>query len=232
MIKYFGIIQGRLIKSETGELQSIPINWDDELQIAKNIKLNYIEFIAEKKFNKKSPLWKKKKLKFYKKIIKKNKLKIYSLCDDFSLTNSFWKKKFFNYFDKMLKTLTFLGIKVYTLPLYEKSNITNLQSDIYIKSLSLISKKLHSKNILFCIESNLPKKFLKDLFKKIKSKNLYITFDTGNRIINNDIYSDIDFLNKKIAHIHLKDKNTYDKNVRYGTGLINFERFFKKLKKN
>ena len=44
MIKYFGIIQGRLVKSENSELQSIPSDWTNEIFIAEEIGLNYIAF--------------------------------------------------------------------------------------------------------------------------------------------------------------------------------------------
>tara|TARA_B100000787_G_scaffold164036_1_gene146304 strand:+ start:1277 stop:2065 length:789 start_codon:yes stop_codon:yes gene_type:complete len=230
VIKYFGIIQGRLVKSENSELQSIPSDWTNEIFIAEEIGLNYIELIAEKNFNKKSPLWDKKKLANYKNIIKKKNLFFYSLCDDYSLMNPFWGKKFLNYFNKIIQSLNLLDIKIYTLPLYEKSDIEKIKTSLFIKSLNLLSKKLNKNGIKLCIESNMSKENFISLSKKIKNKNFYITFDTGNRLLSNDIYKDIKFLKKKIIHIHLKDKNKLDVNVKYGKGLIDLKKLFKTLK--
>ena len=47
----YGIVQGRLVDSEDGELQSFPnANWEKEFEIAKKTKLSFIELLAERKY--------------------------------------------------------------------------------------------------------------------------------------------------------------------------------------
>ena len=56
-------------------------------------------------------------------------------------------------------------------------------------------------------------------------------FDTGNRVaFGHDIYSDIRLLNDHIQHVHIKDKNDANENVRLGTGKVNFSQVCKSLR--
>ena len=84
----------------------------------------------------------------------------------------------------------------------------------------------------FFIESNIsPEKFL-FLKKRIKSNRFKFLFDTGNRInLKRDLYKDMEILFKDIGHIHIKDKNNKNQNVKLGTGLVDFKRVFFILKK-
>ena len=57
-------------------------------------------------------------------------------------------------------------------------------------------------------------------------------FDTGNRILlKSNPIKDIYKFKKNIKHIHLKDKNIYNKNVIFGEGKVNFKSIFAALKK-
>ena len=54
---------------------------------------------------------------------------------------------------------------------------------------------------------------------------------TGNRVaFGHDLAGDIRLLGKnRIAHIHIKDKNSHNQNVLIGTGLVNFQSVFEAL---
>jgi sugar phosphate isomerase/epimerase len=45
------------------------------------------------------------------------------------------------------------------------------------------------------------------------------------------MYDDIEKFGSEIEHIHIKDKNKFDKNVLLGSGNVDFKLLFKKLNK-
>lgn len=57
-------------------------------------------------------------------ILNLKKFKSYSFCDDFFINNNFLKHKYLKkYFEDMSTNLKIIKIKLYVLPLYEKSNL-------------------------------------------------------------------------------------------------------------
>ena len=72
----------------------------------------------------------------------------------------------------------------------------------------------------------------KKLKRNIHSKNCFFLFDTGNRVLlKKKSIEDIYKFKNNIKHIHLKDKNIYNKNVNIGDGMVNFNSIFIALKK-
>lgn len=225
-----GIVQGRLSKSPPNTLQSYPKKPESEFKIASEIGYDYIEFFSERIFNKDNLIWTRDGRKKYLKNTKINKMKLYSFCDDFIISNSILKKKTQNYLIKLINILSKLKINKLILPLYGKSLVIKKN----IKEISKVLKKLYleaKKNkIDLLIESNISP----DIFFKIRrnSGSINFVFDTGNRInLKRDMYEDIEKFNKTINHIHIKDKNINKKNVLLGKGLVNFDLLFLKLKK-
>ena len=230
MMQLIGIVQGRLSKSPKKRLQYFPKNWQNEFISASELGYNFIEFFSERKFNKYNPVWFSKGIREYKSLAKKNNLRILNFCDDFIISNSIIKKKTQNYLFKLLKNLNKLQIKNLILPMYGKSNLNDRNYFQYINILKKLVKK--SKKIKILIESNIsPSEFI-ELKKKINSKKISFLFDTGNRInLKRNMYNDFIELSDHIEHIHIKDKNRMKQNVRLNTGLVNFKKFFKILKK-
>lgn len=231
----FGFIQGRMSKTPSKKiLQYFPKkNWQKEFNYAKKNNFKFIEYFAERKFNKNNPIWSLKGLNKIKGLVKKNNLYNYSFCDDYFITHNFCNFKDYKFYaEKIIKVLSFLKIKVYVLALFEKSEINKKNIQRFIPNLQFLSEKLKKKKIKLALETNLDNFYIKKLIKLIKSKNLFLVYDTGNRLKkNNTQYDEILNLKKYICHIHLKDKNFKGKNVVLGQGKVNFARIFKALKK-
>ena len=225
-----GIVQGRLTSSPKKRLQFFPKNWSQEFKIASQLGYDFIEFFTERKFNKKNPIWNSIWIKEYLKLSKKYNLKIINFCDDYIISNSIGTKKTQNYLSKLLINLRKLKVKNLILPMYGKSNLNDKNYFKYIKSIKKIANK--SNKIKILIESNIsPYKFF-ELKKKINSKKVLFLFDTGNRInLKRDMYQDFESMYHFIEHIHIKDKNLNSENVKLNTGLVNFNKFFKIIKK-
>lgn len=226
-----GIVQGRLTYAGK-KLQSFPKNPFNEFKIASKIGYDYIELFGEKNKNNKNPIWSNTGIKKYLKVSKKYKIKLYSFCDDYVINHSLSNSKTLKEIFSILKNLNQLKIKKYILPLYGSSKITNKNKNKIFNNLSIISDICEKNNIELLIESNMSPSKFRELKKNINSKNCYFLFDTGNRIVlNRNPITDIYEFNNNIKHIHLKDKNNYNKNVIFGKGKVNFNSIFIALKK-
>ena len=226
-----GIIQGRLTYSGK-KLQAFPKNPFEEFKIASKIKYEFIEFFAERNLNNKNPIWSNKGIKNYIRFAKLNNMKIYSFCDDYFIKNSLAEKETLTYALKILKRINLLKIKKYVIPLYGRSFVNFKNKKKIIENLSVISKFCTNYKIELLLESNMTPKRFEEIKKLIKSNNCFFLFDTGNRIVlKRAFFLDLQSFGKNIRHIHLKDKNDFNKNVIIGKGLVNFDLFFFYLKK-
>ena len=230
MKNLIGIVQGRLSVSPKNRLQFFPKNWREEFFSAKKIGYDFIEFFSERKFNLNNPVWNKKKLIEYSKLSKKNNLKVLNFCDDYIISHSINEKKTQLYIFKLLNNLNKIKIRNLILPMYGKSNLTNLNYSKYEKVIKKILNK--SKKIKILVESNISPNEFKNFKQNINSKKLLFLFDTGNRInLKRNMYDDFLSMFNFIEHIHIKDKNNRKQNVKLNTGSVNFSKFFKILKK-
>ena len=119
-----------------------------------------IEFFGERVKNYKNPIWTDLGIKKYKRICKKNKIKIYSFCDDYIINHALSSKKTLNEITNTLQRLNKLKIKKYILPLYGKSKINLKNKHEIFKNLSNISRLCEKSNIELLVESNMsPKEF-------------------------------------------------------------------------
>ena len=231
----FGFIQGRLTKPpKRNMLQYFPKkNWQNEFKIAHKNGFSFIEYFGERNKNINNPIWSTKGQKKIRSLQKKYKLKGYSFCDDFFINNNLLNyKKIDMYFNKIKNNLSSIGIKIYVLALFEKSEIKNKNKQKFEKILKKISNILQTKKIKLVLETNLNCLGLQKLFSKLNDRNIFIVYDTGNRLKNGSVqYDEIIKLKKKIVHVHLKDKNYKGDNVVFGTGNVNLKLIFKALKK-
>ena len=135
-----GIIQGRLTKSPRDRLQYFPRKWAQEFVKAKEANYDYIEFFSERKFNPKNPIWSEELITEYKKLSKKNNLKIVNFCDDYIISNNVRNKKTLKYIKLLLNRIEFLGAKNFILPLYGRSEMNNINYKTFLKSFREIIK--------------------------------------------------------------------------------------------
>ena len=226
-----GIVQGRISESPKNRLQFFPKNWRDEFSKVKKLNYDFIEFFSERKFNKNNPIWTQKGISEYSYYAKKYNLKIFNFCDDYIISNSFKEKHTINYLKKLIRNLNLLKVKNLILPFYGKSLLTDKNFLEYRKNLNYL-ENLSNNNVNFLIESNISPNTFNKLKKFFKNNKIKFLFDTGNRVnLNRDLYEDFEKFGSNIGHIHIKDKNTKFQNVPLNTGLVNFKKFFRIIKK-
>ena len=227
-----GIIQGRLTKTPINILQKFPKKWALEFPLAKECGFNYIEFFSERNFNKQNPVWSKINILKYLELANNNNLKIYSFVDDYVIYNPIFIKKNYEYLKKLIINLNLINIKKLVLPFYEKNEITEKNVEKFIPNLSKIANFATKKKINILLEGNFNPELFFYIKKKCKTNKIGLVFDSGNRVnLNRNIYNDIEIFKDDIKHIHIKDKNDKNKNVKLGSGNLDFIKFFRQLKK-
>jgi len=227
-VNRFGTVQGRLTQSPLGCLQWFPQNgWQQEFFTAKEIGVNYIELIAEVKHNQNNPIWTDGGVNEIKQLAKDNNLTLHSLCNDYIIENSFLDEEVIQQNIDLILQGKKLGIEKYIMPFFEGSELSSCNMQTYINPLKRVAKVAANEGIMICLETILTGKELIKLLDLINMPNVKVVYDTGNRVaFGHDLSGDIQLLGDRIAHVHIKDKNSDNENVLLGTGLVNFEDIF------
>ena len=224
----YGMVQGRLTQSPPNHLQWFPQDlWEDEFRIAAELGVSYIELIAETNHNSKNPIWSSNGISKIRQLVEDNNLTLHALCNDFIIKNSLIDDKVIQQNIDLIAQGKILGIEKYVMPLFEISELNSKNMKDFIEPIRIVAKAALENNMLTCLETILTGEELLELLKLIDLPCVKIVYDTGNRIaFGHDLPHDIRLLDKHIAHVHIKDKNTNNENTLLGTGLVDFEQVF------
>ena len=233
-----GFMQGRLIKSEKkGSIQYFPDkNWKEEFKIANEINFKIMEWTVNNENIRKNPIF-NGELNYLKKLIKKYKLKVPSITNDYFMQKPFFKKKYFDKKKKIIKNLekiilngNKIGIKYHIFPLVDNASIkSKFEENILVKEIKKLSKKLNN-NSLILFETDYKPEAVIEFVKKFNNKKVGINYDTGNSAgLNYNFTDEIKYI-KYIKNIHIKDRLLRGKTIRLGKGNWDYKRFFKLIK--
>jgi hexulose-6-phosphate isomerase len=236
--KKIGFMQGRLVDSEKKNLiQYFPDkNWILELKISNKINFKIIEWTINSENLKKNPIF-NGDLTFLNKIIKKYRIKVPSITNDYFMQKPFFKKKYFNKKKEIIKNLeriilngNKIGIQYHIFPLVDNASIkSEFEENILIKEIKKLSKKL-KKNSLILFETDYKPSEVLKFIKKFKTKKVGINYDTGNSASLNYNFEDEIKYFKYVKNIHIKDRILNGKTVRLGKGNWDYKKFFKLIK--
>lgn len=231
-------MQGRLVDSEKKNLiQYFPDkNWILELKISNKINFKIIEWTINSENLKKNPIF-NGDLTFLNKIIKKYRIKVPSITNDYFMQKPFFKKKYFNKKKEIIKNLeriilngNKIGIQYHIFPLVDNASIkSEFEENILIKEIKKLSKKL-KKNSLILFETDYKPSEVLKFIKKFKTKKVGINYDTGNSASLNYNFEDEIKYFKYVKNIHIKDRILNGKTVRLGKGNWDYKKFFKLIK--
>ena len=230
----FGVSQGRLVESESGQLQCFPQSgWMKEFAIAEDAGLSFIELLIERNVNKLNPFWSIDGRNKIKDLTLEHNLELYSCCFDYIIDHDLSRQDttyksilqdFFNACDE-------LAIPVIVFPMLEESSLTKQNYKDFVPLIQDIADKFLCDSKELCLESILPAAELADFLDMIDRNNVSCVYDTGNRVVDGtDLVCEIHLLNNRIKHFHIKDKNDGGENVILGTGLVNFYEVFEALR--
>ena len=172
-----GFMQGRLINSEKkNAIQFFPENnWKKEIELAKSLNLNLMEWTIDLVNIKKNPLFSEKKSNELKKLLEKKKIVVNSVTCDFFMQKPFFKtkqkKKYLNLLKKIILNGQRIGIKYFIIPLVDNSSLKNSnQENLLIKEMNKLSIILKKKKNFYLKQITNQKKSLSSL--KNSTKNL------------------------------------------------------------
>ena len=229
-------MQGRLSTPINDRIQAFPHNsWEDEFQQAKKLGFNTIEWIVDERSN---PIFDDEKIDVILKISQNNGIEINSLCADIFMNDYLFKSPE-NIIEKNLETLEQLirqcqkcHIKILELPFVDSSSLKNSEHQQQIlKNLQSTILCAEECNVILGLETDLEPRTFLNLLKKFNHPNVKANYDIGNSVSNNFITSEeLETLKNWIVNIHVKDRLMHGKTVPLGSGDVNFDNFFQKLR--
>lgn len=206
-----GIMQGRLTIPDKHEgIQFFPDRnrWKNEFKIAKELKLDYIEWIMDNPF--KNPLFHFYGLNEISYLMINTGIYINSVCVDYFITDSkgLFEINYIDIFQYLLNQCESLNIDLITIPTM-KSNFDFEELDCYLEKSTKFIKRNDMKIALEfddeCIDGILD---MMDFLRRRDHGDIGITYDIGNNAEKN-ILSDLEILFKEdlVYHFHIKDKD-------------------------
>jgi sugar phosphate isomerase/epimerase len=199
-------VMGRFSKKIGEKFQHFPIdNWQNEIDIAKKLKFDGVEWIISDYSN---PLFNPIYLEQVKRIFKKKKFKICSISLDFimkeplhviSNSNLKW------IIEKILLIQEKIKIDRISVPIEESSRFNNYsQKKIALHKLKYILEKLKKKSKI-CIETDIDPKNLNIILNQKNLKKLGLLIDIGNIKANGfDLNDYINYFTDRIYGVHIK----------------------------
>ena len=235
-----GVMQGRLLPKYKGRYQAHPLDyWQNEFKIASDLNLYSIEFILDYNDFHKNPLMSLKGLDLIKKNIDENQVYVDSICADIFMEIPFHKKEKGDkktnrmIFKWLLKNCKSIGVKDIVVPCVDHSSIKGEHEMIeFINNINPLIEISEKNNINICLETDLDPISFSNLISEFNSKNITVNYDTGNSAsLGYDIEEEFKYYGDRISDIHIKDRIVNGKSVCLGEGNVDFNKFFKVLKK-
>ena len=221
----FGVIQGRLTPAPPGVLQRFPVDeWRDEFARAGALGMAYIELLLETEHTPGNPFWHDADCAAMQSLAAENGGMPYSVCVDYVMPQPLnGVPETVDYCIDVIRRAAALGAPVVVLPLLEGGELTMSNRHSFVGPLRTLGDVAEDVGATLALETILNGAELTQFLAEVDHPRVRVTFDTGNRAaFGHDIPGDIRALGALIHHVHIKDKNAANQNVRLGTGLVDF----------
>ncbi len=212
-----GIVQGRLLEPVDNKIQEFPVkNWKKELNLLYQLDLIGVEWIINKNYFDKNPIF-DHDFDYFEKIT--------SVCLDNLITDEIHVNEYLEeVLDKVCSNEKIVSINI---PLLEESSMESKSKRYnFINKVNEYAELYQNKEFLFEAELD-----LEDYLEIVNSKNnFYATYDTGNLTsykVNHSEY--ILGLKNKIKCVHIKDRNINGESMELFEGDTDFDEIFSSL---
>ncbi len=239
-----GIMQGRLTPMKGRGIQFFPFDeWEEEFYLAKELRLNEIEWIFDYEMYDKNPLWTSNGRSKIKEVIKENGVKVNSVCWDYFMRRPCYKysekeyedvfRENISFFRKTITAMKEIGAGLIEIPMVDNSSVKSDYEKIrameLIRQFCDIAKEL---NIRVGLETDFPPIEFRNFLDEMGKENLAANYDSGNSSgLGYHHEKEIISLNDKIFNVHIKDRICGGGTVKLGTGNADFEQIFESLKR-
>jgi L-ribulose-5-phosphate 3-epimerase len=225
-------VQGRLVDQIDNKIQAFPIDtWKDELEIATQNDMKYIELTVDLTDIEKNPLSNEDGSLYLKKQLNTQSIEAIACTADFIMHCPPWisdYKKMQAICKNIIEGLGNIGCRFLVFPLVDNSSIDKSLEEQSIKFLLSLEEYLKKNNVEIVIESDYQHKELKSFIENFPDKYYGINYDIGNSAsmgycIEDEFSSYFD----RVKHIHVKDRLLKGSTVPFGSGSVNFDKCFR-----
>lgn len=223
-----GIMQGRLVPSATGELDSSPgARWQEEFRSAAALRLNHIELVADRLRDARNPLWSSDGRSEIVAMSESTGVEVPSLCLNETLASPIDED--FEFVNLLEPVLTDLPIRLVVVPLLEASDLTSIDQTSAARSIAQLADCFQDQARLV-LELGVSAVQTLQFLDAVGSPRVGVCYDIGNATAAGfDATSELESLGSAVWHLHAKDKSASKENVRFGTGEVPFARVFEAL---
>ncbi len=217
-----GIMQGRLVPSATGMLDCPPgPRWREEFTAAGQLGLHHIELVAEKVWDPGNPMWTAEGRSELVSVAAGAGVAVPCLCVNEPLVRPFdgiWE----DLGRRLRPVLEVLPVDVVVVPLLEASDLRDQDTRSTVRALRDLVQALHPRTAV-AVEVSLPARGCLDFLDQVGSSAVGLCYDVGNATaFGYEVASELQLLGPKVIHLHAKDRDLADQNVRFGTGRVPF----------
>jgi sugar phosphate isomerase/epimerase len=225
-----GIMQGRLVRAETGELECSPGGrWRDEFRAAGALRLNHIELVADRLLDSSNPMWSADGRGEIASVAESTGVEVASLCVNEVLTSPIDELNA-DLVKRLRPVLGDLPIRVVVVPLLEASDLNSVDQLSAVRSILLLADDLLDDKGRVVVELGLSAEDSLRFLETIGSPRVGLCYDVGNATaFGFDPTHELRILGSSVWHLHAKDKNASKENVRFGTGQVSFAEAFEEL---
>jgi sugar phosphate isomerase/epimerase len=224
-----GIMQGRLVPSATGELESSPVaRWPEEFRSAAALRLNHIELVADRLRDSRNPLWSPDGRSEIVAMAESTGVEVASLCLNETLAAPIDEQRA-GFVELLEPVLTDLPIRVVVVPLLEASDLTSVDQTAAARSIARLADCFQD-DVRLVLELGVSAVETLRFLSAIGSPRVGVCYDIGNATASGfDATNELQSLGSAVWHLHAKDKSASKENVRFGTGEVPFARVFEAL---
>lgn len=233
ILNKLGVMQGRLLPKYEGRYQAHPLgHWQEEFSIARQLGLQYIEFIVDFNDISQNPLMSDEGVNELREIIAKSGVGVKTICADcfmeapLHVTDLETAAKSEEFLTILIRNASKLNVTDIVIPCVDQSSLADSSAeDRFINSLLKFSNILDDTGINLSLETDLGPEAFRSLMKRLPSARFTINYDTGNSAaLGFDIDEEFQKYGEWISHIHIKDRKLASGSVVLGTGDTNFEK--------
>lgn len=224
-----GIMQGRLIESATGALDCPPgLRWREELPLAAHCALGHVELVAEKTPNPDNPVWSAGGRQELLALAASSGVRLPSLCVNESVVTAFDDVDRAAALARRLNPLVSeLSLNVVVVPLLEASDLNTVDSACAARAVGVLAESLADRGVRVALEVGVSADEALEFLASVPGPPVGLCYDTGNAAaLGFDARAELELLSDRVWHLHAKDKDAAGNNVRFGTGLVQFDEVF------
>lgn len=232
-----GIMQGRLSPDEKNLFQFFPENWQAELNLAKLLKFDSIEWLFDWRDWEKNPILCHPEFIYESNIYHRIKrIKIRSICADYFMKYGFIGKEAaesIRILKQLIESAHIVNIEVIVIPFLEKFAVKNSQEKKKIAdNIKIILGLCQVCGVKLAFETELDATELWHFVRMFQSPCVGVCYDLGNvASYGHDSPRDIGYLGDLIFEVHIKDrKKGSSQSVYLGEGNVDFAGCFRALK--